>query len=224
MQVLLAQFWTYCCTWARSLFGNATRSVAHEIVMWPLTWLIFNLSTWTSSYELDLYYLPIFFSCEPKIWWFSVYLPCFNSYFNLCYYYYSRSIIPPFFRYYVWLGIRNLLSSLTSTMGIHNLWKVSTTSLSSFLILLMANSHLCSILDFTAGLPNTNPVLRLLFFRLCRLLALPVIPIFVFDGNDRPSVKRGVKVKGKAHWLTGQFQRFIEAFGFYWYTVPSLFL
>jgi holliday junction resolvase YEN1 len=68
-----------------------------------------------------------------------------------------------------------------------------------------------------------NPVLRLLFFRLCRLSALPVIPIFVFDGNDRPSVKRGVKVKGKAHWLTERFQCFIEAFGFHWYTVPLLF-
>jgi Holliday junction resolvase YEN1 len=69
-----------------------------------------------------------------------------------------------------------------------------------------------------------NPVLRLLFFRLCRLSALPVIPIFVFDGNNRPSVKRGVKVKGKAHWLTERFQHFIEAFGFYWYTVSLLFL
>jgi Holliday junction resolvase YEN1 len=69
-----------------------------------------------------------------------------------------------------------------------------------------------------------NPVLRLFFFRLCRLSALPVIPIFVFDGNNRPSVKRGVKVKGKAHWLTERFQHFIEAFGFYWYTVSLLFL
>jgi Holliday junction resolvase YEN1 len=69
-----------------------------------------------------------------------------------------------------------------------------------------------------------NSVLRVLFFRLCRLSALPVIPIFVFDGNDRPSVKRGVKVKEKAHWLTERFQCFIEAFGFYWYMVLSLFL
>ena len=69
-----------------------------------------------------------------------------------------------------------------------------------------------------------NSVLRDLFFCLCRLLALLVIPIFVFDGNERPSVKQGVKVKGKAHWLTEWFQCFIEAFGFYWYTVTLLFL
>ena len=51
------------------------------------------------------------------------------------------------------------------------------------------------------------------FFSASRLLALPVIPIFVFDETNQPSIKRGVKVKGKAHWLTGRFQRFIEAFG-----------
>ena len=68
-----------------------------------------------------------------------------------------------------------------------------------------------------------NPVLRVLFFRLCRLLALAVIPIFVFDGNERPSIKRGVKVKKKAHWLTERFQSFIEAFGFHWYTVPFFY-
>ena len=68
-----------------------------------------------------------------------------------------------------------------------------------------------------------NPVLQILFFRLCQLLALPVILIFVFDGNDWPSIKRGVKVKTKAHWLTEQLQSFIEAFGFHWYTVPFLY-
>ncbi|KAF8797575.1 PIN domain-like protein, partial [Phlegmacium glaucopus] len=66
-----------------------------------------------------------------------------------------------------------------------------------------------------------NPVLQILFFCLCRLLALPIIPIFVFDGNNRPSVKQGVKVKGKAHWLTERLQHFIEAFGFHWYTAPG---
>jgi len=68
-----------------------------------------------------------------------------------------------------------------------------------------------------------NPVLRILFFHLCWLLALPVVPIFVFDGNDRPSIKRGVKVKTRAHWLTERLQSFIEAFGFHWYTVAFLY-
>ena len=110
MQILLAQFWTYCCTWARNLFGDPTRSVTREIVMWPSTWLIFNLSTRTRefkfapSYESDLHYLPFKFLVNLKYGDFQ-FNSCFNSYFNLYYYYYSRSIIPPFFRYYVWLEL-----------------------------------------------------------------------------------------------------------------------
>ena len=64
-----------------------------------------------------------------------------------------------------------------------------------------------------------NPVLRVLFFRLCRLLALPIIPIFVFDGTDRPAEKRGTRVKSQPHWLTERFEAFIKAFGFYCYMV-----
>jgi holliday junction resolvase YEN1 len=65
-----------------------------------------------------------------------------------------------------------------------------------------------------------NPAVRVLFYRLCRLLALPVIPVFVFDGPGRPKVKRGVNVKtGKSHWLSSSFKKFIEVFGFFWYTV-----
>ncbi|KAF8798246.1 PIN domain-like protein [Phlegmacium glaucopus] len=77
-------------------------------------------------------------------------------------------------------------------MGIHNLWK----------ILLPA----CQTQTFT---------------QLSVVEALPIIPIFVFDGNNQPSIKRGVKVKGKAHWLTERLQHFIEAFGFHWYTAPG---
>lgn len=36
-----------------------------------------------------------------------------------------------------------------------------------------------------------NPAVRVIFYRLCRLLTLPIIPVFVFDGPDRPKVKRG---------------------------------
>ncbi|KAF8969668.1 PIN domain-like protein [Flammula alnicola] len=63
-----------------------------------------------------------------------------------------------------------------------------------------------------------NPAVRVLFYRLCRLLTLPIIPIFVFDGPDRPKVKRGVNVKtGKPHWLSSPLKKFIDAFGFFWY-------
>ena len=60
-----------------------------------------------------------------------------------------------------------------------------------------------------------NPAVRILFYHLCRLLTLPIILVFVFDGPDRPKVKRGVNVKtGKSHWLSSPFKKFIEVFGF----------
>jgi len=65
-----------------------------------------------------------------------------------------------------------------------------------------------------------NPAVRVLFYRLCHLLTLPIIPVFVFNGPDRPKVKRGVNVKmGKSHWLSSRFKKFIEVFGFFWYMI-----
>ncbi|KAF8188688.1 PIN domain-like protein [Pholiota molesta] len=71
-----------------------------------------------------------------------------------------------------------------------------------------------------------NSAVRVLFYRLCRLLTLPIIPVFVFDGPDRPSKKRGkrvlsAKARRKLHWLSTPFQKFIDAFGFTWYTAPG---
>ena len=65
-----------------------------------------------------------------------------------------------------------------------------------------------------------NPAIRNLFYRLCRLLKFPLVPIFIFDGAKRPRTKRGTAVKTtKRHWLTLPFQKFIDAFGFSHYTV-----
>ncbi|KAF8955909.1 PIN domain-like protein [Flammula alnicola] len=67
-----------------------------------------------------------------------------------------------------------------------------------------------------------NPAIRNLYNRLCRQLELPSVPIFIFDGLDRPSVKRGNTVKkSKSHHLTKHFQQLLEAFGFHWYTAPG---
>ncbi|KAF8816797.1 PIN domain-like protein [Phlegmacium glaucopus] len=132
-------------------------------------------------------------------------------------------------------------------MGIHNLWKILLPACQTrtFTQLLVAEGFESGRKDGCIHIgidtsvwmneaqmaigcakgPRTqageNPVLQILFFHLCQLLALPVILIFVFDGNNWPSIKRGVKVKGKAHWLTGRLQHFIEAFGFHWYTAPG---
>lgn len=65
-----------------------------------------------------------------------------------------------------------------------------------------------------------NPALRILFYRLCRLLALPIIPVFVFDGAERPRIKRGTQVQSeRPHGLKTGFTALLEAFGFFCYTV-----
>ncbi|SNX83843.1 uncharacterized protein MEPE_02551 [Melanopsichium pennsylvanicum] len=64
---------------------------------------------------------------------------------------------------------------------------------------------------------GVNPYLRLLFYRLAKLLSLPVLPLFVFDGANRPTWKRGKQVKGRQHAIEQPFAQLIEAFGFRWH-------
>ncbi|EGN94841.1 hypothetical protein SERLA73DRAFT_30636, partial [Serpula lacrymans var. lacrymans S7.3] len=71
------------------------------------------------------------------------------------------------------------------------------------------------------GKEGENPELRTLFFRCCRLMTTPFLPLFVFDGPKRPSVKRGKRVSGNSHWLTTGMKNIIEAFGFEWRTAPG---
>ena len=71
----------------------------------------------------------------------------------------------------------------------------------------------------TYGREGENPELRTLFFRCCRLLGIPLLPLFVFDGPKRPSMKRNKKISGKAHWMTDGMKNIIEAFGFEWHVV-----
>ncbi|EEP82427.1 predicted protein [Uncinocarpus reesii 1704] len=67
-----------------------------------------------------------------------------------------------------------------------------------------------------------NPELRALFYRLARLLALPIQPLFVFDGPERPEYKRGKLIarNGGSH-IIGSFKRLIELFGFNFYDAPG---
>ncbi|KAG2107686.1 uncharacterized protein F5147DRAFT_696689 [Suillus discolor] len=71
------------------------------------------------------------------------------------------------------------------------------------------------------GKEGENPELRTLFFRCSRLMSMPLLPLFVFDGPKRPSVKRGKRVGGNAHWLTTGMKNIIVAFGFEWRTAPG---
>ncbi|KAF8170851.1 PIN domain-like protein [Mycena galopus ATCC 62051] len=61
-----------------------------------------------------------------------------------------------------------------------------------------------------------SPELVALFSRCSRLFRLPFIPIFVFDGPERPRVKRGKVIRGNDHWLTRDFQLMLDCFGFEW--------
>lgn len=64
-----------------------------------------------------------------------------------------------------------------------------------------------------------NPELVALFSRCSRLFGLPFLPLFVFDGPERPRVKRGKVISGNNHWLATSFQQMLDGFGFQWITV-----
>jgi hypothetical protein len=58
----------------------------------------------------------------------------------------------------------------------------------------------------TYGREGENPELRTLFFRCSRLLGIPLLPLFVFDGPKRPSMKRNKKISGKGALADGGYE------------------
>ncbi|KAK0495438.1 PIN domain-like protein [Armillaria luteobubalina] len=60
-----------------------------------------------------------------------------------------------------------------------------------------------------------------LFKRLGRLFHLPIIPIFVFDGPGRPVDKRKKSVSRTTDWLTTDFKRLLDGFGFSYWDAPG---
>ena len=76
---------------------------------------------------------------------------------------------------------------------------------------------------FSAGRPEDrekrghNPELRLLFNRLCKLSRLPLSLLFMFDGKERPKVKRGSRMgKSGSHNLAKGFKKLLDIFGVDW--------
>ncbi|KAM5348653.1 hypothetical protein ACJ41O_008477 [Fusarium nematophilum] len=68
---------------------------------------------------------------------------------------------------------------------------------------------------------GTNPAIRTLFYRLVRLLAVPVEPVFVFDGPYKPKIKRN-KRSGQGDALSNaQAKHLIRLFGFAIHDAPG---
>jgi hypothetical protein len=59
-----------------------------------------------------------------------------------------------------------------------------------------------------------NPELTVLLMRCERLALLPVKAHFVFDGKERPRLKRDKNVRGTDHWSAGPFKSILDIFGF----------
>ncbi|KAI3617857.1 hypothetical protein CBS9595_003766 [Malassezia furfur] len=66
-----------------------------------------------------------------------------------------------------------------------------------------------------------NPALRALFFRLARLLRLPIVPVFVLDGAQRPAFKRDAAVYTGTHAIQEQFSAMLDAFRFPHWKAPG---
>ncbi|KAH7173736.1 uncharacterized protein B0J16DRAFT_311791 [Fusarium flagelliforme] len=60
---------------------------------------------------------------------------------------------------------------------------------------------------------GTNPEIRTLFYRLVRLLACPVEPIFVFDGPYKPAIKRNKQSSRGSSFANAQAKRLVRLFG-----------
>lgn len=55
-----------------------------------------------------------------------------------------------------------------------------------------------------------------------RLFAMPIIPVFVFDGDRRPHGKRGQNIRKNTTTREIEFRHLLDAFSFEWRQVcPS---
>ncbi|KAL1889195.1 hypothetical protein Sste5346_009053 [Sporothrix stenoceras] len=69
---------------------------------------------------------------------------------------------------------------------------------------------------------GSNPAIRTLFYRLVRLLGMPVQPVFVFDGLNKPLFKRNKRSSGPGDMVASSMaKRMIRMFGFYVHEAPG---
>lgn len=73
-----------------------------------------------------------------------------------------------------------------------------------------------------SGRGGSNPALRTLYYRLLRLLALNIQPLFVFDGPHKPPFKRNVRTQQHTASLPNFLaKQLLKLFGFPYYTAPG---
>lgn len=77
------------------------------------------------------------------------------------------------------------------------------------------------LFQIQASRGGKNPELRTLFFRLLKLLALPVHPLFVYDGQHKPPFKRGKAVSADNSPIIRRSKELIERFRFPWHDAPG---
>ena len=67
-----------------------------------------------------------------------------------------------------------------------------------------------------------NPNLRTLFYRLLRLLALPIHPVFVYDGKNKPLTKRGKTVSAYGTCIPNEMsKKLVQLFRYPHHTAPG---
>ena len=70
---------------------------------------------------------------------------------------------------------------------------------------------------------GANPEIRCLLFKLFNLSKLPIIPLFMFDGRNRPKVKRGSRMgKSGSHNLSQKMKEMLDICGMEWRVVRRL--
>lgn len=68
-----------------------------------------------------------------------------------------------------------------------------------------------------SSIEGENPELRMMMFRCIKLMGMPFLPLFVFDGPKRPNIKRGRSIDPKAEQkLVAGTKELVEACGFEW--------
>lgn len=96
----------------------------------------------------------------------------------------------------------------------------SARASSSLLLTPRPNSQLHRLMDasLTPFFSHRNPDLRTLFYRLAALMSRGILPLFVFDGPNKPRWKRGKEAK-RAPWetkLIRNFKEMIDLMGGHW--------